>query len=88
VANQFDPNNWYDRHGVDRPRHDPHLTEEELLKTFEKIRAETVHGDWIQEGNRLTCRRCNPPHSDTIPTDYLLQGTDKNGLPKLKKIDI
>jgi hypothetical protein len=85
----FDPDNWFDRNGVERPKHDPHLTEEELAKTFERLRKETVHGDWLQDGNRLVCRKCNPQHaSEPIPTEYLLMGTDSKGLPILKKIDI
>jgi hypothetical protein len=85
----YDRNNWYDRNGVARPQHDAHLTEDEIQKAFDKLRAETVHGNWIQVGNRLTCQKCNPPHtSEPIPTNYLLQGTDDKGLPILKKLDI
>lgn len=82
----YDQNNWYDRNGVERPEHIPFMTEEEMERKFAEIRANTVHGDWKQEGNRLTCNKCNPKHSDTIPTDYLLQGTDERGLPILKKL--
>lgn len=82
-----EPENWFDRHGVDRPSHDPHLTEEELEKRFDEIKANTTHGAWKQMGNRLTCNKCNPPHtSEPIPVDYLLQGTDENGLPILTKL--
>lgn len=84
----YDENNWYDRNGVARPEAIPFLTEEELERKFAEIRANTVHGDWKQEGNIITCNRCSPSHSAPIPTEYLLQGTDDKGLPILKKIDI
>lgn len=84
-----DNENWFDRHGVNRPVHDPHITEEELRGNFDRIRKETVHGDWRQMGNRLTCNKCVPSHtSGPIPVDYMLQGTDSNGLPILKKMDL
>lgn len=84
-----EPENWYDRHGVDRPAEFPHLTWEELEKKFEEIRANTKHGKWTQMGNRLTCNNCNPTHtSEPISPEYLLQGTDDQGLPILKKLDL
>lgn len=83
----YDENNWYDRNGVARPDVSEHMTEEKLVEIFDKLRKETVHGDWIQDGNRLVCRKCNPQHaSEPIPIDYLLQGTDDRGLPLLKKL--
>lgn len=87
-SEQYDPNNWYDRHGVKRPEHIPFLTEEELERKFAEIKAQTTHGDWKQDGTTITCNRCNPRHSSGIPPTHLLQGTDDRGMPILKKIDI
>jgi hypothetical protein len=77
---------WYTRNGVEKPKHDPHMTEAEIRDTFETLRKTTVHGGWKQVGNRITCYKCPTPHGDTIPTEYLLKGTDTNGLPTLAKI--
>lgn len=78
---------WYTRHGVDKPEHIPFMTEEELEEQFAKIRAKTKHGKWTQMGNRLTCNNCIPPHtSEPIPVNYLLQGTDDKGMPILTKL--
>lgn len=77
---------WYERHGVKPPEHIPHFSDEDLAKRMDEIRTGTKHGDWRQEGSKITCYRCPYNHSDSIPVDYLLMGTDKNGLPILKKI--
>lgn len=82
----YDRDNWYDRHGISRPTHIPFMTDEELEKKFAQIRSSTVHGNWTQQGNRLTCNKCELRHSDIIPTNYLLQGTDERGLPIFKKL--
>lgn len=86
--NQKQQSNWYDRHGVDQPEHIAHgITDDELEQKFAELRAKTKHGKWTQMGNRLTCNNCNPPHTtEPIPVDYLLQGTDDEGLPMLTKV--
>ena len=78
----------YEKLGLEPPEHIPFLTDEELEKEFAKIRKNTVHGDWKQQGNMITCYKCLTPHGDTIPTNFILEGTDKNGMPMLRKIQM
>lgn len=82
-----EPGDWYERHGVAPPEHIPHgLTDEQLEQKFAEIREATVHGGWKQKGNYIWCTKCPNQHGDTISVDYLLQGTDKKGLPILTKL--
>ena len=86
MAKTKEPENWYDRIGVDRPEHIPFMTEEELEKKFRNIRESTIHGNWKQQGNYLFCTKCPNQHGDFISPSYLLKGTDDKGLPILEKI--
>lgn len=84
MANK-DGENWYQRHGVKEPESIPHGTEENITAKL----SGTVHGEWIQMGNTLICRKCPNNHStEPIPVDRILIGTDDNGLPILKKLAV
>lgn len=76
---------WVERHGATPIESIPHGTEDDIT---EKMKG-TVHGDWVQMGNVLICRKC-PNHHQTepIPTEYLLKGTDNKGLPILEKLKL
>lgn len=78
-----DPNDFYIKHGVEPPTSDKHLTEEEIA---EQLKTPRLH-EWRQKGPVLFCIACPWEHA-TEPrfTDYILQGTDKEGKPLLKKI--
>lgn len=43
---------------------------------------------WVQQGARILCRSCPFEHSSYIPPNYQLYGTDKEGLPIIKKLDV
>lgn len=74
---------WFDKHGQSRPSHQPHIREDEIPSNMEKI----MPTKWHQEGNQLI--GITPDGTrvvQTIPTNYLLQGTDKKGLPTFTKL--
>jgi hypothetical protein len=76
-------NEWFTRNGVDPPSHEPHLTEEEIA---EQLKTPRKH-EWRQKGSVLFCVACPWEHAtEGRFTDYLLQGTDKDGSPILKKV--
>lgn len=78
---------WYEAHGVENPKHEPHLTEDRLEEIFDKMRAPNVHGNWKQKGNILECHKCPNVHAtEPIDPNYLLTGTDSKGLPMLRKL--
>lgn len=72
----------YQRWGAEPPSHDEHGTIEDIRQKMERVR---VH-KWRLEGNELIGESDAGPVRQTIPTDYILTGTDKEGLPILKKI--
>ena len=80
------PNNpgdkFYTRHGVVPPSHELHGNMTELMANVDKVRH-----DWRQRGAVLFCVACPNEHA-TEPrfVDFLLEGTDSNGLPVMKKI--
>ena len=73
----------YSKFGVDAPSHDEHGSDEAIAAELGK---KYIH-DWRQQGARLYCIACPWEHA-TEPrfVDYILTGTDPNGLPLLKKI--
>lgn len=78
-----DNQDWYTRMGAKPPESIPHGTEEDITANL----SGTVHGDWVQMGNTLICRKC-PNHHQTepIPVDRFLAGTDDRGYPILTKL--
>lgn len=76
---------WFERNGVEPPEVVQHYSDEELAKKFQEQADSTVHGDWLQIGNTLHCRKCNN-HGFLIGTDKILRGTDDKGLPILDNI--
>lgn len=75
---------WYREQGVEPPTHEPHGTEAEIA---EAMSGQKVRHEWRQMGSRLVCIACPLEHSTEAKfTNYLLQGTDANGLPILRKV--
>ena len=74
----------YEALGVAPPTVEEHGTEDDIA---EKMKGQKNKHDWRQEGARLYCVACPWEHA-TEPrfVDYILQGTDANGLPILKKL--
>ena len=74
----------YEKLGVTLPSHDEHGTELDIANELNK---KLIH-DWKQRGPTLICISCPWEHA-TEPKfkDYLLQGTDENGIPIMKKME-
>lgn len=79
------PAKQYEDWGVDPPSHEPHGTEADIEAAM--AAQKSVRHEWRQRGAQLFCISCPFEHA-TEPRfrDYLLQGTDKNGLPIMKKV--
>jgi hypothetical protein len=75
---------WFERNGLQKPEHIPHGKQADLEA---RLVPATV-SSWRLEGNQLIAETNYGPHVQTIPTDYILVGTDENNLPVLKKISI
>jgi hypothetical protein len=76
---------WFERNGVEAPEVVQHYSDDELAKKFQEQSQSTIHGDWLQIGNTLHCRKCNN-HGLLIDTSKVLVGTDDKGLPILNDI--
>lgn len=76
----------YDRWGKARPTHLPH----NVVDTFENPLSEQLKrvkcSNWRMEGNKLIADTDQGPLVQYIPTNYICLGTDKKGLPILKKV--
>jgi hypothetical protein len=70
--------NW----GVPLPDRQPHGTDDEVRANMQSLKPT----NWRQQGNRLIADTEVGELSQTIPTDYILVGTDDKGLPKFKRI--
>lgn len=69
---------------MEPPSHEPHGTESDIASA---MAANRVRHDWRQQGPRLFCIACPLEHATEARfTGYLLQGTDAQGLPILKKV--
>ena len=74
---------WYDRYNKARPTHIPHgITAENINEHMKRLQPES----WRLEGNQLIGMTEMGPLVQTIPTDYILTGTDDEGLPIFEKI--
>lgn len=74
----------YQELGLTPPESIKHLTEDELREAL-KVKANHI---WKQSGTTLFCDCELGRHTTNIPTDYMLQGTDPDGKPVLKKLVI
>lgn len=70
--------------GQPLPSHKTHGTEDEIRDKMEQL----LPNSWHMEGNKLVGRTKMGPLIQWLPTDYICLGTDENGLPVLKKVDI
>lgn len=67
---------------VDLPKTSAHGTEEDIRGNLKRLDTR----DWKLKGNQLTCMTEMGELSQTIPTNKILVGTDKNGMPILQTI--
>lgn len=62
----------------------PHVTEEEIWANMKRLQPTS----WTLEGNILIGMTEQGRLVQRIPTDYILEGTDEQGLPMFKKVVI
>ena len=76
---------FYDRVGIERPKHDKHgedSWEHPISEKLEKFNCK----NWRQVGNKLICDTQYGPLTQFMPTNILLTGIDKKGNPLFKKL--
>lgn len=67
---------------VPLPTAESHGTEQELSENMKQL----LPSEWRLEGNKLIGKTEMGELVQTIPTDYILEGTDSKGLPKFRKV--
>lgn len=72
----------FEKWQVKQPDHQPHGNDAEIAANMRRLKPST----WRLEGNMLIGQTEMGPLAQRIPTDYILEGTDAQGLPKLRKI--
>lgn len=76
----------YDRWGKSRPSHDEHGVADTVEHPLiERLVSGNPH-NWVQEGYDLHCDTDFGHMVQRIPTNMILIGIDKKGLPKFKKL--
>lgn len=73
---------WFKKHKLTPPETTAHGTEEEIQDRMVEMKPKR----WRQEANKLIGQTELGEVVNFIPTDMMLTGTDKDGLPILKKI--
>lgn len=69
--------------GIEAPTHSAHLTDEQIQEHSKRL----LPRSWKLEGNKLKGQTDMGDLVLFISTDYILKGTDDNGMPILEKID-
>lgn len=72
----------FDRWEKSRPKSDTHGSEEDISRHMVRL----MPTKWEQQGNQLIGYVGDTRVVNIIPTNMLLQGTDEQGLPILKKV--
>lgn len=75
--------NW----GVSLPSRDPHGTDSSANPISSNLQKAEFK-NWRLKGNKLTADTQFGEYSYLIPPNYILEGTDDNGLPILTKIKV
>ena len=73
---------FYRKHGKEPPKHFEHGSEEDIKANMVPLKPK----EWRMEGNLLIAETEHGVHAQTIPTDYILAGTDNDGLPIFRKV--
>jgi hypothetical protein len=64
------------------PKATAHATEEEIAQNMKRL----IPNTWVLRGNQLEGMTEQGKLVQTIPTSYILEGTDSEGLPIFKEI--
>lgn len=75
----------FDYWKIPRPSHNEHGADSLSEPISKQLRGVNPR-NWRQEGNLLKADTDFGPLVQTIPTNYLLDGTGSNGLPKFRKV--
>ena len=75
----------FDYWNIPRPSQDRHGTDSLEKPISDNLRSSNPR-NWRQQGNQLIADTDLGTLVQTIPADRLLDGIDKNGLPKFKKV--
>jgi len=75
---------FYRKLDVPIPATSQHGTEDDIASKLVPM----MPNKWKLAGNQLIAETENGTHVQTIPTDYILTGTDEKGMPIFKRIDI
>lgn len=73
---------FWRKYELPEPEAAPHGTEEEILSNMKQL----VPNSWKLEGNKLVGKTEMGTLVQYIPTDYILEGSTSDGLPKFKRI--
>lgn len=74
---------WYDKMGRARPTHISHgINLDDIDQHMKKLQPNS----WRLEGNKLIGQTDMGPLVQFIPTDYILKGTDDEGLPIFERV--
>lgn len=86
MANYFHPDSDYYRKvlNVEPPKATAHVTEEEILNNMKRLKPNS----WVLRGNQLEGMTDMGKLVQVIPTSHILTGTDSEGLPVFKKIEL
>ena len=77
------PDEWYEKHGKEPPQRVSHgLTDDQIKDNLVRYKATS----WRLEGNQLIAESEMGRLVQRIPTDYICEGMDDKGLPKLRKV--
>ena len=84
MAKYYHPDSDYYRKtlGMEAPKAFPHLTEEDIAKNMKRLQPNS----WTLEGNILRGMTDMGELVQTISPDYILTGTDEQGLPMFRKV--
>jgi len=74
----------FSRWGKTPPEHIPHGNADDVRQNLKRLKPNS----WHMEGNQLIGETEMGPLCQFLPTDYICLGTDSEGMPKLKKIEI
>jgi hypothetical protein len=75
----------FDYWKIPRPAHDSHGTDSLENPISGNLKSVNPR-NWRQQGNLLKADTDMGELVQTIPMDYLLDGTDEKGLPRFKKV--
>ena len=74
---------WFNRKGLTPPEHISHdISLDDISKKLKPLKPHS----WRLEGNKLIAKTDVGELVNYIPTNYILVGTDKQGLPKFEEI--